>query len=585
MSDAAGTRTFDHDAVGRVVRTVRTINGASYAFSYGFDAGDRALWTSYPDGDSVGTASSPLRYDGAGRLSSVPGYVTAATYNAEGKLTRIENANGTVTTRPHDAQRGWLTGIATTAGGTTVQSVTYTRDAKGKITAVASPFANESWSYAYDAAGQLTGATDTSDAANNQTVGYDGQGNITSNSRLGAYGYGSAKPHAVTSAGGDTYAYDAAGLMTSGAGRTLTWDGDNRLVSATRNGVTTTYTYDADGLRIQQVEGATTRRYLGDDYEVDVTAGTATKYVSISGTLVARKDGAATYWVHTDNKNSVQAMTDATGAEVHHKKYRPFGEVLSTSGTLSHERRGFAAERQDPSGLIWLKARFYDPELGRFISPDPTIDGEDNIGLNRYAYAANDPVNNTDPSGLECGKDSKGSCKDDYAEFKNIVKYMWSEMFKNPGTEPALMIKAANLTGMFMPPARIPAFMRWYDQVKSGGVWDHKMPILERFTQWRFWTPMPDSLTAIRYDFWSNMHYGYVGTDVGFSEAELRGGAFAADLATNFGIDMADDTAVQVGIELRKRYSPGSLRPQHIIEAIERNRDDLKSDGMLTNSP
>lgn len=461
MTDGAGTRTFDHDAVGRVVRTVRTINGASYTFSYGFDAGDRPLWTTYPDGDTVGTAAAPLRYDGAGRLASVPGYVTDARYDAEDKLIRIDNANGTVTSRPHDPRRGWLTGISTTAGGTTVQDTTYTRDAKGKIIQVTSPFPNESWTYAYDEAGQLTAATDPADAANNQTVGYDEKGNIASNSRVGAYAYGSAKPHAVTTAGGNTYTYDAAGLMTSGAGRTLTWDGDNRLVSVVRNGTTTTYTYDADGARLQQVEGLRTRRYLGDDYEVDVTAGTTTKYVLVAGTLVARKDGATRYWVHTDQKNSVQAMTDATGAEVHRKKYRPFGEVLSTGGTLPYEARGFAAERQDPSGLIWLKTRFYDPELGRFISPDPIIDGDDTIGLNRYAYAANDPVNHTDPDGRSCKGPGGGPCNDEYGELDHQYQsqYDYSEIGGDDWCGPAATRIALSTQGILVPMPDLAEFL------------------------------------------------------------------------------------------------------------------------------
>lgn len=433
MSDGAGTRTFDHDAVGRVVKTVRTINGARYEFRYGFDAGDRPLWTTYPDGDTQGTAASPLRYDGAGRLRSIPGYVTSAAYNAEGKLIRVDNANGTVTTRPHDPRRGWLTGITTTAGATAVQDLAYTRDAAGRITRVASPFADESWTYAYDEAGQLTGAANASSTTHDQTITYDAMGNIASNSRVGAYTYGTTRPHAVTAAGQNTYVYDAAGLMTSGAGRTMTWDGDGRLAAVTRNGVTTTYTYDADGARIQQVEGSTTRRYLGDDYEVDVTGGSTTKYILVAGTLVARKEGGTRHWVHTDQQGSVQAVTDLGGTEVHRKKYRPFGEILSTGGTLPYEARGFAAERREPSGLVWLKNRFYDPELGRFVSPDPTIDGEDNIGLNRYAYAANDPVNHTDPTGLKCRKGDGGACDDDSGELEHEYQEQETWYWCGPG--------------------------------------------------------------------------------------------------------------------------------------------------------
>jgi RHS repeat-associated protein len=416
-------------------------------------------------------------------------------------------------------------------------------------------------------------------------VAYDPTGNITANSRLGAYTYGTAHPHAVTTAGGNTYTYDGAGLMTSGAGRTLTWDGDNRLASATRNGVTTTYTYDADGARIQQVEGATTRRYLGDDYEIDVPGATTTKYVMFAGTLVARKDGAARHWVHTDEQGSIQAETDATGTEVHRKNYRPFGEIMSASGTLPYEARGYTAQRQDTAGLIWLKARFYDPELGRFISPNPVIDGDDNIGLNRYAYAANDPVNHTDPNGLDCHKDGN-KCDDDkeeYQEYKAIVKYIYSEMNRNPLSATAGAIKA--LTRFtFIPPGRVgrPAALALFaEKVRPGGDWDHKTPIRKLFTHGRWFTPMPGGKSQIRLDLWSNVHFGYIGIDVGFTPRELRSGADIADLVTQRRLDPGDDAAVRIGIELRQKYTPGSLHPAHIHEAIEQHRKELEDTGMI----
>ncbi len=398
MGDPAGTKTLDYDAGGRVVQTTRTINGTGYTFQYGFDGGDRQRWMTYPDGDTQGTPASPLVYDSAGRLKAVPGYVTAALYNADGKLIQINNANGTVTTRPHSAQRGWINSISTVLGGTTIQNLVYTRNAKGRITQVTSPFADEGWTYGYDELDRLTTATNTSNASNNQTLAYDAIGNITSNSRVGTYSYGT-KPHAVTTAGSNTYTYDAAGLMTSGAGRTLTWNGDNRVATIT-GGTILAFTYDADGARIQQVEGAITRRYLGDDYEVQV-GGSTSKYISIAGSLVAREDGQTIYWVHTDQLGSIQAETNAAGVEIHRKKYRAFGEILSSSGSVGYEPRGFFGQRQDASSLLYLHARYYDPALGRFIAPDPTVDGTDTVGLNRYAYCANDPINFKDVDGLK----------------------------------------------------------------------------------------------------------------------------------------------------------------------------------------
>jgi RHS repeat-associated protein len=405
-TDESGSKTFDYDVAGNVVKTVRTIDGSSYTFENGFDQGNRKLWTVFPDGDTLGDPDAPLEYDSAGRLASIPGYVTSAQYGADGTVVQINNANGTVTTRPHSAERGWLDSITTMSGATAIQDLAYTRNPKGMITQVQSPRAGESWTYGYDELDRLTIANNASGATDDQTIEYDAIGNITSSSRLGAYSYGSSRPHAVTAAGSRTYAYDAAGLMTSGAGRTLTWDGDNRLASITGGGTTMTCTYDADGARIQQVEGAVTRRHLGDGYEIQL-GGSTIKYVSLAGSVVARKEGSTTTWIHTDHLGSIHAATDASGAEVHRKTYRPYGEVLSTGGATSYEPLGFTGQRHDASGLVYLHARYYDPALARFISPDPIISGQDTIGLNRYAYAANDPVGNTDVDGYAPDKERK----------------------------------------------------------------------------------------------------------------------------------------------------------------------------------
>lgn len=513
--DEAGSETFDHDAAGNVVKTTRAIDGESYTFQHAFDDGGRKLWTTYPDGDTFGTASAPLVYDGAGRLASIPGWVDAAHYDAAGKLVRIENANGTVSTREHSPERGWLAAITTRSGDAPIQDLEYTRNAKGMITEVTSPVPGEGWCYEYDELDRLISATSAARPEDDQTFRYDAIGNVTYNSRLGEYRYDGAQPHAVTAAGPHTYAYDAAGLMTSGAGRTMTWDGDHRLASVVggpadatqeadadddddddeggdgagcgtavdgrgpsplawlsfvlfvcacglrrrasaatprpaplaaglaalalavacsggpgvgaagdapeddgpgadadppgeQDGPTIAFTYDANGERIQQVEGATTRRHLGDGYEVEV-GGSAIKYVSLAGSVIARKAGDAKTWVHVDHLGSIQAVTDERGQEVHRKAYRPYGEVLSTEGTLAFQPRGFTGQRHDASGLVYLHARYYDPALARFVSPDSIIDGEDTVGLNRYAYVAGDPVNHTDVTG-KC-KDS--SCKND----------------------------------------------------------------------------------------------------------------------------------------------------------------------------
>ncbi|HEV2563897.1 MAG TPA: RHS repeat-associated core domain-containing protein, partial [Microvirga sp.] len=83
--------------------------------------------------------------------------------------------------------------------------------------------------------------------------------------------------------------------------------------------------------------------------------------------------------------------------------HRAYGEKVLLSDEASQKRldtHGYIGEREDAeTGLVYLNARYYDPALGRFLSPDsldPTLPG---VGTNRYAYALNDPVNGRDPSG------------------------------------------------------------------------------------------------------------------------------------------------------------------------------------------
>ncbi len=91
-----------------------------------------------------------------------------------------------------------------------------------------------------------------------------------------------------------------------------------------------------------------------------------------------------------------ESITDAT-AEVLHKKYKPFGDTHSTTGTHS-DLRGWIGEREEETELVYLNARYHDPEIGRFISPDPFAAlGQ---GLNRFSYSFNNPINFSDPSGL-----------------------------------------------------------------------------------------------------------------------------------------------------------------------------------------
>ncbi|MGH6882909.1 MAG: hypothetical protein ACREFM_18450, partial [Hypericibacter sp.] len=285
------------------------------------------LGQTYPDGDQVGSVSTPITYDGAGRQKAIPGIVTAITYDAAGQVLTFQRTNGANTTYGYSTTRNWLTSVVTTAGATTIQNLVYARDAAGRISGVTSPLAGESWTYGYDDMDRLLSATNTTTPALTQSWTYDTVGNMLTNSAVGTYTYpapGSARPHAVTATPLGSYGYDANGNMTSAAGDTIAYDGENRPVSV--NAVT--FTYGPDGERLKKTSGATTTLYLGSDTEIQ--GGVMTKYLPGD----AKRSSTTTWWLHRDHLVSVRALTDATGAVVQRSNYKPYGERIVTVGTV-----------------------------------------------------------------------------------------------------------------------------------------------------------------------------------------------------------------------------------------------------------
>jgi RHS repeat-associated protein len=250
---------------------------------------------------------------------------------------------------------------------------------------------------------RLIGAVNPSDAAQTQTFQYDDVGNVTYNSRIGTYEYpdpGSIRPHApqliIGANGAQPIAYDANGNLVNGRGRIVQWSVDN--LPEQING--TVFSYDGFGRRLTKTSpGSESIFPFGNDYEI--ADGMVIKYVSVDGIgLIAKRVGAQAFWIHTDRLGSIQAITDSTGAAVQRRTYRPYGEKIADA--FSHtESRGYIGERQDEElDLAYLHARYYDPALALFLSPDPV--GAD---PSSYRYGLGDPVNLSDPTGLmaNCG--------------------------------------------------------------------------------------------------------------------------------------------------------------------------------------
>ena len=167
------------------------------------------------------------------------------------------------------------------------------------------------------------------------------------------------------------------------------------------------FTYDADGGRVKQVTPTSTTQYLGNLYEVETTSAGATlsKEIYLGAMKVAtRRTGlnAGTYFNHPDHLGSASLITDSKSQVAQRVEYLPFGSVWKNTGSVDFARKFNGKPLDSTTGLYYYGARYYDPELGRWITPDSTIEDPFNPQtLNRYSYVSNNPLKYTDPTGLK----------------------------------------------------------------------------------------------------------------------------------------------------------------------------------------
>jgi len=273
---------------------------------------------------------------------------------------------------------------------------------------------------------QLTGAcwepTCTLDYA---TWTYDPAGNrLTEATPAGTttYAYNTADQLTATTgpAGTTTYAYDARGNLTADAARTYTWDLANRLTTLTTTAGTTTYTYDPGGLRTSATGPAGTTHTLWDPLH-------ATPQVALettgTGALVHRDTyglgrlnqatPTATSWNLPDTRGTLLAQTSATGTLERTWSHDPWGTIRTSTNPAPQaptNTNTYTGEATDPTGLTYLRARYYDPTLGRFLTTDPIHQP----ATTPYSYTNNQPTVFVDPTGLlPClaGRHEGGGCR------------------------------------------------------------------------------------------------------------------------------------------------------------------------------
>jgi RHS repeat-associated protein len=273
------------------------------------------------------------------------------------------------------------------------------------------------WTYAYDAIGQLTRAVfeSVNPEIEDQDLSYiyDESGNrIRTIINDVTTEYSTNNMNQYTTAGTAAYEYDNDGNLiskTDGSDLcTYTYDDENQLTEVVTPKGTWNYEYDALGNRIATVQNGERIDYLVDptglvniigEYNGD---GDLLVHYTHGLGLTSRVDpsGVATYY-HFDSMGNTSELTSQS-TEVHNTySYAPFGRVLSESESVQNpfSFEGLFGVMGEASGLYFMRARFYDPESGRFMSEDPIVYSMDSLNL--YEYCNNSPIVFSDPTGLE----------------------------------------------------------------------------------------------------------------------------------------------------------------------------------------
>ncbi|MFE1957832.1 RHS repeat-associated core domain-containing protein [Streptomyces sp. NPDC059479] len=426
----------------------------NYTVRYGYDAADHVVRVEYPD-HVIGTPAETIttEYDRLGNPVGLGGvltdpltghtspaaYIKDTGYAADGKLASRVYANPHHSLRrayayEEDTQR--LSRIQTLVQKPLSDEVearqddSYTWDDAGNLLALTDttphkPVAN---CFTYDGLNRLSHAwtterTDCSDAGSttthagpagyNQSWTYSPDGNVTSERGLlgtTGYEYGDAgHPHAVTRAGHDRFEYDANGSMKKRIAGGLVptsyeWDAQNRLESATSKLIAKTgFVYSPDGTRLARTDPLGVATLYIDGQEITVALGIAkgTRYYHVEATTVAeRLPTGLVKWQLNDTQGSAQLSVTAGTDLVHRTYYNPFGEIRAGSLPPATDHGWLDKVRDPTTGLTELGARYYDADLGRFISTDPGFDASSAQAANPYTYGANNPILYVDPTGL-----------------------------------------------------------------------------------------------------------------------------------------------------------------------------------------
>ena len=428
-TDQNGTITRTFDELNRVKTYTDTLGNT---IAYEYDSMGRITKLIYPDNTSV-----TYVYDLNGNLKKVTdwaGRATTYTYDENNNVTAVTKPDGSVTeTRYDEAQRVVYT--AETVNNVIIVGYEYTYDTEGRILTETDLATNVKNEYTYDSLSRVTNrkiTNITDNTVTEESYTYDANGNIlTSTVSTAEDNFVYDDSNRLVEYNGQAVTYDLDGNMLNMGGMLLTYDSANRLISAGNN----SYTYDIENTRVKNLcNGVETTYTYNTNAElsqllVKTTGETVTKYVYGNGLIGEETNGAfKTY--HFDYRGSTVAITDENGTVTDTFAYDSYGNLTSRTGTTEaiFLYNGSYGVITDINGLLYMRARYYSPELRRFVNADILMgDINNSATLNRYAYANGNPISNIDPFGT-VADESRGGSSNIKDSLNSALQQKWKEL-------------------------------------------------------------------------------------------------------------------------------------------------------------
>ena len=406
MVDASGTTTYTYDALNQLIQTK---DGSGAVVGDEYDLAGQPVKLTYPNGQSVERS-----FDHAGRLERVKdwlGNTTRFSYNANSEETSIAfpastGETDTYTYTPADE----VSGVTFAHGSETLASLSYKRNDDGLVTQSGEQGlpGEESTAYSYDERSRLTGAGATG-------YEYDGAGNPT---KVAGASNAFDPADELTSGNGVKYGYDEEGARvkaTAGAGPATTYSynqpGELTAIARPAQGespkIEDSYVYNGEGLRVAADVSGVNSDFAWDlsgQQPVIIDDGTDSYIYGPEDAPVEQiSHTGEVLFLHHDQQGSTRLLSTSAGAVAGTASYNAYGQRTSATGASTP--LGYDGEYGDAdTGLIYLRARYYDPATAQFLTSDPEVASTHAP----YLYGEDEPISNGDPTGLNTEGDCAG---------------------------------------------------------------------------------------------------------------------------------------------------------------------------------